>query len=250
MLLLARNANLWWRTLSAAYPEQGHLVDALTVPGNVIELSARIEERAPGQIVAGAVAAFAEHLRLPVPPLPQCHGDPDTPILRLHAEALVAVLSGGHRSGSADVLAEVLAHEARYWRSVARRAGLPAGEEPDSDIALRQLAGQAALLGASGDDQVADLVSRAPSLAGIDRRLTRRYAGWLTSLYPAEAAGGDLGAVHPDLLAESLAVQVLHEQPPDRRTALFQGLSAAQAAQALTTLGRASAHQQIGRAHV
>ncbi|HEV8562617.1 MAG TPA: hypothetical protein VGR06_40385, partial [Actinophytocola sp.] len=99
VLLLARGAGPWWTSLSASHPAQATLVDALTVPGNVIALPARVDDRPPDQIVAAAVAEFAAHLRYAVPPgFRSRQHDPDTPVLRLHAEALLAVL-GGSRSG-------------------------------------------------------------------------------------------------------------------------------------------------------
>ncbi|MEU7902723.1 hypothetical protein [Actinoplanes sp. NPDC049118] len=71
-------------------------------------------------------------------------------MLRLHAAALVTALGGVHRQGRYDVLEEVLRHEARYWRSAARRAGLVAGDDPSADAVLEQVAGVAALIGADG----------------------------------------------------------------------------------------------------
>jgi hypothetical protein len=76
---LARTGGLWRDSLSAAYPEQGHLVDAITVPGNVMELAARVEERSTEQVLAEAVVASAGHLRRPAAPVPSRSRDSDTP---------------------------------------------------------------------------------------------------------------------------------------------------------------------------
>ncbi|WP_229402081.1 hypothetical protein [Micromonospora okii] len=246
VLLLARTAGLWWSTLSAAYPEQAHLVDALTTPANVVELSARVEERAPAEIVADAVAQFAAHLRYapPVGFTPQAH-DADTPVLRLHAEALLAVLGGPRGGGRYDVLAEVVGHEARYWRGYARRSGLVAADDADArEAVLRQVVGVAALLGADDDEQAAGIVRRAP-LLGADppTPVVDAFVRWLRGLYPAAGSGGALGTLQPDLLAEGLAVAVLRDCAPAERAAVFSGLPRAQAVRALTVLGRACAHQ-------
>ncbi|MGW1061822.1 hypothetical protein [Micromonospora rubida] len=246
VLLLARTAGLWWSTLSAAYPEQAHLVDALTMPANVIELPARVEERAPSEIVADAVAQFAGHLRYAPPAefTPQAH-DADTPVLRLHAEALVAVLGGPRGGGRYDVLAEVISHEARYWRGCARRARLVAADDATSrDAALRQVVGIAALLGADDDGQAAGLVRRAP-LLGEDTPapVVDAFVRWLRNLYPSAGSGGALGTLQPDLLAEGLAVAVLRDCAPAEQMAVFSGLPRAQAVRALTVLGRACVHQ-------
>ncbi|WP_433342596.1 hypothetical protein [Micromonospora sp. CA-111912] len=246
VLLLARTAGLWWSTLSAAYPEQAHLVDALTMPAHVIELPAGVEERDPSEIVADAVGQFADHLRYapPVQFTPLAH-DSDTPVLRLHAEALVAVLGGPRDGGRYDVLAEVVSHEARYWRGCARRAGLLAADDATSrDAVLRQVVGIAALLGADDDEQAAGIVRRAPLLnedtpAPVVDGLVR----WLRNLYPPVGSGGALGTLQPDLLAEGLAVAVLRDCAPAEQVAVFSGLPRSQAVRALTLLGRACAHQ-------
>ena len=246
VLLLARRAGLWWETLSAAYPPQAHVVDALTVPGTVIELPAEVENHEPEQIIAEAVAAFSARLRQP-PPAELRPGpyEPGTPVLRLHAEALLAVLGGPASDGRHDVLAEVLRHEARYWRACARRAGI--GESSGAaamDALLRQLVGIGVLLGAADERQTRELVRRAPLLAGAGEELTGACAGWLRSLYPAAGRDGPLGTLQPDLLAEALAVDMLTDCTPAERTAILRGLTATQAAQALTVLGRAASHRR------
>ncbi|MEH1169257.1 tetratricopeptide repeat protein [Micromonospora sp. CPCC 205539] len=245
VLLLARGAGLWWETLSAAYPQQAHLVDALAGAAQVVEVSARIEERDPEEIVADAVRAFAEHLGRPVPPLSSPQGWPtDTPVLRLHAEALVTVLRGAHRHGRYDVLGEVLGHEARYWRFAARRAGLVSVDDPATDLVLRQVVGIAALVGADNPDEVAGIVRRTPLVADADQARVAAYVRWLVSLYPLDSSGGaGLGVVQPDLLAETLAVRVLRDCVPAEQARVFVGLSVGQAVRVLTVLGRARAHQ-------
>ncbi|MGX4653133.1 hypothetical protein ACWCHM_05540 [Micromonospora sp. SCSIO 07396] len=242
VLLIARGAGLWWETLSAAYPQQAQLLDAVTGPSQVVELPARIEESEPDEIVALAARDFATHLGRPVPAVEARNRPADTPVLRLHAEALLTVLDGKPRHGRYDVLTEVLGHEARYWRFAARRAGLLTADDPASDALLRQVVGVAALLGADGPDEVAGLVRRVPALVAAEPERVDRYAAWLADLYPA-ADGTGLGVVQPDLLAEALAVRVLRDYPAADRRRVFTGLTVAQAIRALTMLGRARTHQ-------
>ncbi|MFE7871788.1 hypothetical protein ACFUYE_15715 [Micromonospora humida] len=242
VLLIARGAGLWWETLSAAYPQQAQLLDAVTGRSQVVELPARIEESTPDEIVALAARDFAAHLGWPVPAVEARHRPADTPVLRLHAEALLTVLDGQPRHGRYDVLTEVLGHEARYWRFAARRAGLLTADDPASDALLRQVVGVAALLGADGPDEVAGLVRRVPALVDAGPERVDRYAAWLADLYPA-ADGTGLGVVQPDLLAETLAVRVLIDYPAAERVRVFTGLTVAQAVRALTVLGRARTHQ-------
>ncbi|GAB3812636.1 hypothetical protein GCM10027605_54810 [Micromonospora zhanjiangensis] len=244
VLLLARSAGLWWSSLSAAYPSQAHLVDALTVQANVIEVPARIEERTPQQIVNEAAVAFAERLgRRPPDEAPLGGLDPDVPVLRLHAEALLAVLGGPRGDDRYDVLAEVLGHEARYWRHRAGRDGLPGAGEPATDVVLRRLVAVAALLGAEDREQAAELVRRVPGLGEASPEVVDRYVGWLYGLYPAAGAGDGLGTLQPDLLAEDLAVAVLRESTAAQRRGILHGLAVGQAGRALTVLSRARSHQ-------
>ncbi|MFI6076473.1 hypothetical protein ACIA5C_33515 [Actinoplanes sp. NPDC051343] len=244
VLCLARHAGEWWTTLSKSFLAQGSLLDQLTEPSNVLELAPQVGDQSPGQVVADAVAAFADRLGRPVVKVPDRTRDPQAPVLQLHAEALVLVMDGGYRKGRHDVLSEVLRHEARYWRGAASRAHLPSVEDPHSDAVLRQLVGLATLLGADDSGQVKALVKRAPLLSDADADATRRYASWLGDLYPLDPeGGGGLGVVQPDLLAEALAVRVLEECEPAERTQVFTVLRPEQAVRALTVLGRACAHQ-------
>ncbi|MEV4515588.1 hypothetical protein AB0K00_42350 [Dactylosporangium sp. NPDC049525] len=242
VLVLARTAGLWWETLSAAYPQQAHVIDALTVPSNAVDVPAEVEGYDPDWIVGEAVTAFAARLNRPVPTVPSRVRVAGTPVLRLHAEALVAVLGGVSRDGRFDVLDEVLRHEVRYWRGAARRAGLLVGDDPAVDVVLRQVAGVAALLGASDEDQVAGLVRRAPLLAGAEALLIERYVRWLRDLYPS-LVPGLLGAIQLDLLAEDLAVQMLRGCTAAQRVGVLSALTVQQAVQALTVLARAGVHQ-------
>ncbi|MEV4824560.1 hypothetical protein, partial [Micromonospora sp. NPDC049274] len=244
VLLLARTAGLWWSSLSAAYPPQAHLVDALTLPANVIEVPARIEDYTPQQIVAEAVVAFSARLhRRPPGDVPPSGVGPDVPVLRMHAQALLAVLGGPLGDDRFDVLAEVLGHEARYWRHRARRDALPGAGGPAADAVLRRLVAVAALLGADNREQAMELVRRVPGLGRAQPEVVNGYVDWLYGLYPAAGTGGGLGTLQPDLLAEDLAVAVLRESTPAERSMILHGLALGQAVQALTVLSRARTHQ-------
>lgn len=253
LLGLARTAGHWWTSLSASHEKQATLIDSLTAPANVIHLPARADQRSPHEIVTSAVREFAAHLDSPPPhPAPARRHSPDTPLLRLHAEALLAVLGGPcSDDGRHDVVAEVLSHETRYWRRCARRIGLPLpGDPEEAETRMRRVVGVAALLGAEGPDQVAGIVDRAlgaPETADDAGRLSRRpWIRWLRDLYPAgdsRTGAAPLGLLQPDLLTEHLTVGVLSDCTTSHRSAIFSELTVAQATQALTVLGRARLHQ-------
>lgn len=246
LLLLARNAGMWWEQLSVSNDEFAAVVESITRPANVLELAADADTRDPSEIMNDATRAFARRLRLPSPkqaPLALA-GDP---LLLMHARALVAVL-GSPVQGGNNVLAELLTHEMRWWRSRAR-ARMPS-LLPDTDpedlpralLPLSQLVGMASLLGAANDTQVQELVARTPALARPDAAATRRWAAWLADLYPA-GPGKRLGTIQPDLLAEHLAADVILQCDQTQLTALLNGISHDQAVEALTVIGRAAAHR-------
>ncbi|WP_203794802.1 hypothetical protein, partial [Actinoplanes derwentensis] len=244
IVLLARTAGLWWETLSMAFSQQAALVDSLTSANDVVvHVAARVDDvHDPATIVAEAVTAFASRLGRPVPELAGAPGWPaDTPVLRLHADALVTVLEGAHRQGRYDVLVEVLKHESRYWMHTARRSRL-LGEvdDPANAVLLEQVAGIAALLGAESAAEVEQVVRRVPLLAGAEDDRLARFGSWLAGLYPRGEAG--LGVVQPDLLAETLAARVIDRCGPVDRARVFADLTVAQAVRALTVLGRARIH--------
>ena len=244
MLLLARTAGSWWTSLSATAGDHATLLDAMTGDRrNLMPLAAQIDARTPGEVVAHAAEVFARRLKRPVPDLAGRTYPEDSPVLRLHAAALVAVLGGpADGYGRGDAIAEVLGHERRYWRDSAKRqrVTLPA-DELAADALLARMVGVAALLGADDEQAVAGLVQRAMPATDSSGRWVR----WLCGLYPAEddAAAGRLGTLQPDLLAEHLAVQVLTGCTAPERAALFRRLTVGQAVQALTVLGRAAADQ-------
>ncbi|GIF22631.1 hypothetical protein BJ973_002953 [Actinoplanes tereljensis] len=246
MLLIARTAGPWWTSLSAAYPEQGMVLDSLTTPGNVIELAADVGELEPGEMLYSAATQFGAELgievpgRLRFPPYPAA-----TSVLRLHAAALLSVLDGtGDQQRRPDVLSELLLHEARYWRTSAHRAGLALpGDVGLADEVLRRSVTVATLLGAS------DVLE----LAGLGRRLEGDqplvWQRWLSEMYPADEQSGEfLGTLQPDLLAECLAVEVLTAMEPADLEAALAGASPTQAERALTVLGRADPGSELIKA--
>ncbi|GFJ95229.1 tetratricopeptide repeat protein [Phytohabitans rumicis] len=253
VLLLARTAGPWWTSLSSYHKASAAVLDALTTSANVIALDAAADDRSAGAVVADAAAQFAGHLDRPVPVVPDRVRDRGAGLLRLHAEALLLVL-GGPRSadGRFDVIGEVLGHEARYWRAAADRTRLPLPGDPEqAGVMLRRVVAVAALLGATDREQAEHVVRTAladgtenDGLVDPDRVDVARWVGWLYHLYPADGAGAvdRLGTLQPDLLAETLAVNELTTCTRDQRAAIFTGLTAGQAVQALTILGRATIH--------
>jgi tetratricopeptide (TPR) repeat protein len=238
VLLLARSPGEWWDRLAET---SAPAIAALLGEQEPVRLDAPIAAGVPdADLAAAAVPYFAARLGVPAPDrvvfdLPAHR----VPVLVLHAAALVAVLRSrtsppepSRVTVREKVLAELLVHEARYWRRAASAAGLP-GDGP----ALKAVAAAAALLGAADLPEAARVAGRVPDLAGETEGMLRRWARWLYSLYPG-GPDGRLGSVQPDLLAEHHVVTQLTASEP-LAAMLLHGLSREQAEQALTVLARA-----------
>ncbi len=243
VLLLARTAGPWWRYLSLTCEvDQASAVDALTGPaGNVLELPVAADERDPARVIADATADFARELGLPIPAGLPAAPDDGGPLLRLHARALLAVLG---YDGGGDEFDRILRHETRYWRGRANRRGVVLPSDPQrAETVLRQVVAVAVLLGVDDPGDIAGLIRRTPALAGIGDDAVASWAGWLADLYPG--VDGRLGVIQPDLVAETLAAEVLAGWASAQRRVVFAGVDEAQAVRALTVVGRAGAHHRV-----
>jgi tetratricopeptide (TPR) repeat protein len=244
LLLVARNLGEWWHRLIEESPPA---VGWLLTEAEPIKLAEPIsKDISDADLAAAAVPYFAGKLGVPAPDRVEFDLPPHrAPVLVLHAAALIAVLRSTGPSASprpvvvADVLDEMLVHEARYWRLAATAARLP-GDGP----MLKPLTAAAALLGAGTLAEAAELVARVPELAGSPE-LRWSWARWLYGLYPA-GTDGRLGSLQPDVLAEKHVVSQLAGDPGLARGCL-RDLSAGQAERALTVLARAWAYQADAR---
>ena len=237
VLLLARSADEWWDRLV----EESAAVAGLLGGVGPVGLEAPISgELSDAQVAVAAVPFFARALgvEVPGPVVFDLPAGRRVPVLVLHAAALVAVLrsaggtaAAGRVAVTGQVLAELLEHEARYWRRAAA-----AGLTGDGRV-LKAVVAAAVLLGAGGLDEAAAVAGRVPDLAGQPAGELRGWARWLYGLYPA-GPGGQLGMVQPDLLAEAHAVAQLAADPALARACL-RGIGDDQADRALTVLARA-----------
>ena len=243
VLLLARSAGEWWERLAAAQPAVRELLaaagtgDPLPVP-----VTAGLSNE---QIVETAVPAFAAALGVPPPERVAVDaGTGAVRVLDLHAAALVAVLRSATSGGPAqvrvaDVLDELLGHEARFWQGTAERLGLTSGPGGLTAAQLRRVVVAGALLGSGNQQEAVALLGR----AGVPPSV--KVAEWLRDLYPPDggSAGGWLGSLAPDRLAERLVAAELgaDAELADRCLA---DLDERQALRAVTVLGRAAADEE------
>ena len=242
VLLLARSLGEWWdRLVEESAPTVGRLLTA----AEPIRLAEPVTLAASdAELVAAAIPDFARALDVALPERIEVELPAErVPVLVLHAAALVAVLRSTAEPlaplrlvVATGVLDELLEHEARYWRRTARAAALPA----DGTI-LKPVVAAAALLGADDLAETAALAKRVPALADTAPAQLRPWARWLYGLYPP-VAGGRLGSLQPDLVAETHVVRQLAADADLARKCLSD-LTEEQADRALTVLARAWAHQ-------
>jgi len=243
VLLLARALGEWWSEL---LEQSAPAVQLLLTEAEPLHLTRPVApDLGDDDLARAALPYFASALRLAVP-LQVRFGLPAQrmPVLLLHAAALVAVLrsaaapaAGLQLDIGAEVLDELLEHEARYWQRAARAAGLSA-----DPAVLGQVTAAGALLRPADPADTARLMARVPGLAGASRARRRSWAHWLHELYPP-APDGSLGSLQPALLAEAHITRQLTAEPGLARACLAE-LTAGQARQVLTTLARARWHSR------
>ena len=228
VLLVARALGEWWdRLIERSAPAVGHLLTRAEPIGLAEQIAAGTTD---ADLAAAAVPQFARALKCAPPEQVRFDLPPQrVPVLVLHTAALIAVLrfrdnpAASVRLVVADgLLEELLEHEARYWRRTAAAANLP-----EDGSLLKPVVAAAALLGASGLAEAADLVTRVPELADAPFGQRRSWARWLYELYPADS-DGRLGSLQPDLLAEAHTVTQLAGDP-DLAAACLQTLPESQA---------------------
>ena len=241
VLLLARSAGEWWERLGAGEPAVRRLLAAAGAGNPLpVPVAAWVSNE---QVVTAAVPAFAAALGVLPPARVQVAAGPGAArVLDLHAAALVAVLRSARSGGAvavriADVLDELLGHEARFWQGSAERLGLTGGPGGLMPKDLRRVVAAGALLGADSREEALALLGR----AGVPGSV--RVAEWLRDLYPPGADGGWLGSLAPDRLAERLVVAELGADP-ELAGRWLADLDERQAQRAITLLGRAAADEE------
>ncbi|MFC8797235.1 tetratricopeptide repeat protein, partial [Promicromonospora sp. NPDC057138] len=247
VLMLARTAGVWWSELTEVAGDLGALLAPAWAGSDLADVDVPAQE-----LLDAAARAFAEALDLPAPAV-GVTGDGSARALDLTAASLVAILrQDGPRAGAtrqivsfADVLDELLRHEASHWHTTARAAGL--GTSLTGPMRKLLLA-SVALLGADDQAQATEQAARVMEcftgqVPSTDLPDTGRVAFWLKTTYPPTDLDRWAAPLQPDRLAEHLVVATLrhpHDGTARRhKTALLENLTTAQAVSAMTVLTRA-----------
>ncbi len=232
-LLLARNADDWWRLLRTRDADiAGLLGDA--PPPTRLPPALPLAER-PAEF-ARAASIFAARRRAPPPaPAPDLSDPRFGRVLYVHMAALAAV--EGLPLHAEQLLDGLLAHEQRMWLD---RAGLAGADDQRTAAflrAARQLFGAATLRGGLPDLPTTEALAARFTPPGVPGP-----ADALRGIYPAEH--GWLAPLEPDLLGEALVAGQLDDPArPDWVTAALDGADEAALESAFTVLGRVEEHR-------
>ncbi|WP_030674534.1 S1 family peptidase [Streptomyces sp. NRRL B-1347] len=247
LLVLARQERHLLREMSEQLDSALRPLTDLDADGRHIRLGALPPLVDPQQEYERAVHVFADVLGIPAQPGRPAPPTDGTPLLQVHAAALVRVL--GTDEPPADgtrgsTFRNLLAHEAAYWafteRTLPDAAGtpLPAG--------LRRTAvALAAVTGARDREQGTALLRAALDLGP---RRAERTARWLHQLYETGSRDGDdhWPAIQPDPVAELLVADLCRDDPEPLAAALAV-LPKKRLGRALGVLGRSAEHAPEAR---
>ncbi|BCT74190.1 hypothetical protein SCMU_00320 [Sinomonas cyclohexanicum] len=129
ILLLARSAGDWWRTLGSSSAE----VETVLTEAVVQELAPLTRDPATASdLYRAAVSSFADALGVRIPDVGMPTEESDS-IVDLLQRALLAVLSDSQSEDSERVIQRLLGHERRYVRVAAAAGGLEHFDDVDFD---------------------------------------------------------------------------------------------------------------------
>jgi nucleoside phosphorylase/tetratricopeptide (TPR) repeat protein len=222
VVLLARDVGDWWRALRQQEPEVVDLLDRhqpmrlqpVPVEGELRQqafeqalesfaaVPHRLSEPDDNTSLAHRQRAAVRTNEYP----PDLSDDHYSRVLYLHIAALAAV--EGLSAPTDQLLAEILDHEARFWRWQYPR------QFPDDPLdhaefvagLQRMVAGVTLLGGVASRDAVEALRDR---VQGPDLPNLARFLHWL---YPGASEAAWIGALEPDLLGEALVARVLADR--------------------------------------
>ncbi|WNV83883.1 tetratricopeptide repeat protein [Umezawaea sp. Da 62-37] len=181
-----------------------------------------------------AVRAFAEHLEVKVPDVPDVTGEEFVNPLLVHVAALLAVRGEG---GGPNVLAHLLTREQARWTRL-----LSVHQLGDLHHAHAVRAVVLALLTGPSAREIRDVLAALPEFAGLAQAERRGRIGyWLAELYPGASVLGSFG---PDLLVEELLDSTVRIGPDlDEVVAAAHLVDERCRARLLNTLSLAAVHR-------
>lgn len=198
VLLLARTASDWWRSLITHSDEFAELLGGASIQGTSPMMSDR---EVVDEVFVTACECFALELNLPAPRVLTAPFKRFGSVLELLEGALACVLGDTHQASAGR--SRLLAHERRYISATAGAEGIVDVDSTDLD----RIAAGLSLLGAETEDAAAALIDRCNS--DLPPTVRRRLARLFHRLYPG--AGEYIEGIRPDVLAEDLVLERLVE---------------------------------------
>jgi tetratricopeptide (TPR) repeat protein len=247
-LLTADETGDWWTArmpvLVADAPAAGRLLSS----AETFELEALGDRDGRREAFDDAARAFARAVGRPHPKSdPIDLTDPEfAVVLFVHLAAVRATIEDEPEPAAGadvrgDLIAFALSQEARYWTNTAAEWQLPFEAST-----LRQAVAVTTLTPADTEGDAVRMLASVPDLAVAPARV-RAVTRWLQALYPAFriepspslGPGSWLEPLSPDLLGESLVVDVLKDVPT-LATRVLDRASTSQMRRALSVLARAA----------
>jgi tetratricopeptide (TPR) repeat protein len=200
LLMLARGATDWWRSLSARNADLSELLAEVTVQR--LEPLA-VDRNFVNQLYLTACHEFSAELGVSEPIVVSAPYKKYGSVLDVLEDALAAVLNGTSQSGGLGT-DRLLAHERRY---ITASAGVDGIQDFDS-VDLNRMAASLSLFGAADEDEASILIGECN--ADLTAAMRRRLARMFRRLYP----GSNLyiEGLKPDALAEELIAEVLADE--------------------------------------
>lgn len=200
LLLLARSAADWWRSLMARSAEIADLLADTTIQplDSLTESRDRVEA-----LYSQAIAAFSAELGVDAPMRVTPPYRTYSTILDVLEEALASVMSVASRAGGAQAHERLLSHERGYILAAAHADGIDSLDSID----LSRIAAILTLYGAADEDEATLLVGECNG--DLSLPLRRKVARMFRRLYP----GVDtyIQGLRPDALAENLLAQIVDD---------------------------------------
>lgn len=198
LLLLARSAGDWWRSLMASDADVTDLVADVTIqPLKQLAL----DRNFVNEIYSSAYKQFSTELQCEPRPIVIAPYKSYNSVLDVLEDALTTALGGGTKAQSGTD--RLLGHEIRYLTASARADGI---NEVD-DIDLNRIAAGLTLYGAANENDATVIVAECnPDLSVAMRR---KIARLFRRLYPGSNLYID--GLRPDALAEDLIANLLKD---------------------------------------
>jgi tetratricopeptide (TPR) repeat protein len=237
VLMLARGATDWWRSLSARSADISELLADVTV--QPLE-PLTVDRNFVNQLYVTACREFSAELGVSGPTVTSAPYKEYGSALDVFEDALAAVLNGKSEGGGLGT-DRLLSHERRY---IAASASVDGVQDFDS-VDLNRMAASLSLFGAADEDEASRLIRECN--ADLTAAMRRRLARMFRRLYP----GSNLyiEGLKPDALAEELIAEVLADEgrlPGLTRDGWRTARTNEQRRHALTMLARAApSHSEV-----